>query len=115
MFHDIVWQSILDDVRHDEKLNKTKRIKEKLNIWFSFYTYFNHQKNNKMASKIPELWERCKAIANSNEEHLSDDPKEFAFAMGQIIYFLFTKSVAGKKTHALLEPFLQKTTQPYQD
>ncbi len=110
MFHDIMWNSILDDVRHDEKLEKTKRIKEKLNIWFSFYNYFNHKKNDNMPSKIPELWERCRAIANSDAEHLSDNPKEFAFAMGQIIYFLLTKSVAANKKHAMLEPFLQKTT-----
>lgn len=110
MFHEIMWNSIFDDVKHDQKTEKTTRIKEKLNIWFSFYQYFNNQKQEDMASKIPELLARCKLIANSDNEYLSDDPKEFAFAMGQVIYFLFTKSVAANKKHSLLEPFLQKTT-----
>ena len=110
MFHDIMQNSILDDVRHDKEYNKGYRIKEKLNIWFSLYNYFNNNKNNvHMASKIPELLEKCRKVANDNNEHLSDDPKEFAFAAGQIIYFLLNKSEAGNKTHALLEPFLQKT------
>lgn len=110
MFHDIMQNSILDDVRHDKEYDKGYRIKEKLNIWFSLYNYFNNKKNNvNMASKIPELLEKCRKVANDDNKHLSDDPKEFAFAAGQIIYFLLGKSEAGNKTHALLEPFLQKT------
>lgn len=110
IFDDIMYNSILDDVRHDEKYNKTYAIKEKLNIWFSLYNYFKKDKNSKsMASKIIELIERCRKIANNDDEHLSDD-KEFAFAAGQIIYFLLNQSAASNKTHALLEPFLQKTT-----
>src|SRR5690606_26662721 len=31
------------------------------------------------------------------------------FGAGQVIYYLFTKSQTAEKTHALLEPFLQKT------
>ena len=61
-----------------------------------------------MASKIPELTEKCKKIANDGD-HLSDSPEEFAFAAGQILYFLFTKSESSNKSHAVLEPFLQKS------
>lgn len=110
IFDDIMINSILDDLRHDEKNNKTYSIKEKMNIWFSLYNYFKKDKNSEnMASKIIELIERCRKIANNDNEHLSDD-KEFAFAAGQIIYFLINQSAASNKTHALLEPFLQKTT-----
>ncbi|MBI9068817.1 MAG: hypothetical protein JEZ09_16090, partial [Salinivirgaceae bacterium] len=35
MFDDMMRQSILDDIRHDKENDKTYRIKEKLNIWFS--------------------------------------------------------------------------------
>ncbi len=109
MFHDMIQKSIIDDIRHDKDHNKTYRIKEKLNIWFNLYNYFNNNQNTtNMASKIPELLDRCKLIANTDGEHLSDDPKEFAFAAGQIIYFLLSKSEGGNKTHAMLEPFLQK-------
>mgnify|MGYP005842886835 CR=1 FL=1 len=109
MFQDMIQKSIFDDIKHDKEHDKTYRIKEKLNIWFSLYNYFINQiKPENMASKIPELIERCKLIANNNDEHLSDDPKEFAFMAGQIIYFLLDKSESGNKTHAMLEPFLQK-------
>lgn len=106
MFNDIMYFSILDDIRHDDKYNKTIRIKEKLNIWFSLFNYFNKNQED-MASTIQDLIERCKEIANNDNEHLTSD-KEFAFAAGQIIYFLLNQSVASNKTHALLEPFLQK-------
>jgi len=110
IFYDIMSNSILDDIRHDKDHNKTFIIKEKLNILFSLFNYFIYNENSEnMASKIPELIERCKKIANNDNEHLSDDPKEFAFAAGQLIYFLLDKSEASNKTHALLEPFLQKT------
>lgn len=110
IFNDIMYNVIIDDIRHDKDHDKTYRIKEKLNIWFSLFNYFNKNKNlEDMSSIIPELIERCRKIANNDNEHLNDD-KEFAFAAGQIIYFLLDKSVSSNKTHALLEPFLQKTT-----
>ncbi len=110
MFQHIMLNSVIDDVQHDKDHDKTYNIKNKLNIWFSLYNYFNHNKNKEnMASKIPELLEKCRKVANNDGEHLSDDPKEFAFMAGQIIYFLLDKSESANKTHALLEPFLQKT------
>jgi len=110
MFDDMMIQSILDDVMHDQERDKEYSIKQKLNIWFSLYNYFNHTNKNRedMASKIPELTEKCRKIANEGEQ-LSDKPEEFAFAAGQIIYFLLSKSEASNKSHALLEPFLQKS------
>lgn len=108
MFDDMMFQSIKDDIIHDQEFNKAFSIKQKLNIWFTLYNHFSQNKNREnMASKIPELTEKCRKIANENE-HLSESPQEFLFAAGQLIYFLFTKSEAGDKSHALLEPFLQK-------
>ncbi|MFW6224696.1 MAG: hypothetical protein ACOC4B_00340, partial [Bacteroidota bacterium] len=110
MFQDIMSNSVIDDIIHDEEKNKTFSIKNKLNIWFSLFNFFNYNKNEEnMASKVPELLEKCRKVANNDGEHLSDDPKEFAFMAGQIIYFLLDKSESANKTHALLEPFLQKT------
>ncbi len=110
MFDDIMINSILDDIKHDKEYDRGYSIKEKLNIWFSLYNFFNQNKKREdMASKIPELLEKCRKIANNDNEHLSENPEEFAFAAGQVIYFLLDKSKAANKTHALLEPFLQKT------
>lgn len=110
MFDDMMIHSILDDIMHDEDYKNEYSIKQKLNIWFSLYNFFNHNNKNRedMASKIPELTEQCKKTANEGAS-LSDKPEEFAFAAGQILYFLFTKSKSSNKSHALLEPFLQKS------
>jgi CRISPR-associated protein Csh1 len=112
---DILLKSILIDLRNDEIRDRhhTKEysIKEKLNIWFSLYNYFDNQTNlNRidMATKFEELLVKTREIANNDNIHLSEDPAEFLFVTGQIIYFLLTKSAASNKTHALLEPFLQK-------
>ncbi|MBN2694901.1 hypothetical protein JXR93_09585, partial [bacterium] len=113
MFDEIMWNSIIGDLRKDElndKKQHTKEysIKEKLNIWFSLYNYFTNSYGRlDMSSKIPELLERMKRIANNQEEHF-ESVEEFAFGAGQIIYYLLNQSKASERTHALLEPFIQK-------
>lgn len=122
MFHNIMEETILDDMRHDEikvgkdgkKYNtKTTDICRKLNIWFSLWNYFGKEKTTNdltiMATKIEQHQERMRIIRDSKSNgHLKSDD-EFAFAVGQVAYFLLSLSKAGNKTHALLEPFLQKT------
>ena len=110
MFDEMVLLSVLDDIAHDEEGDKNFSIKQKLNIWFSLYNHFNNQHKNRedMASKIPELMEKCRKVAHHGE-NLSEDPAEFAFAAGQLIYYLLDQSESSNKSHALLEPFLQKS------
>ncbi|MDK2843011.1 MAG: CRISPR-associated protein Csh1 [Anaerophaga sp.] len=62
-----------------------------------------------MASRIPQLLEKMKQVANEDNVSFSNDPAEFAFGAGQVVYFLLTKSASSNKTYAMLEPFLQKT------
>ncbi len=109
MFHDIMKSSILDDIKHDNDYNKTKDIKEKLNIWFSLYNYFNNNKNDEdMVNKTKVLFEKVSKIAKNEQERMQSDD-EFAFASGQLIRTILNKSKTGERTHSLLEPFLQKT------
>ncbi len=111
MFDDMIRNSILDDIRHDKDHDKTFRIKEKLNIWFSLYNYFNNNKKSvDMINKTEQLFDRLKIIAKpeNNAERITTN-EEFAFASGQLIRTILNKSEAGERTHALLEPFLQKT------
>ncbi len=118
MFDDILYNTIIADLRADELKDgkyhsKEINIKNKLNIWFSLYDFFdfnNTQNKKNMASRIPELMNIVRSVANDNSAHLSDDPAEFAFAAGQVIYYLLTKSAASNKTYAMLEPILQKHT-----
>lgn len=111
MFHDMMQKSIMDDIKHDIKKDKEYRIKEKLNIWFSLYNYFNHNINlETMINKTEMLFERMKIIANpeNSSERIRTD-NEFAFASGQLIRTILNKSESGERSHALLEPFLQKS------
>lgn len=112
MFHDILKSIILDEIRHDEQHNKTNSIREKLNIWFSLYEFFDKPFKKgalgTMANLTEQLRQRVQLIADDAQEHVNND-NEFAFAAGQLIYYLLSQSETSNKTHALLEPFLQKS------
>jgi CRISPR-associated protein Csh1 len=110
-FRDILISGILSDVKRDEEHKNTWKISQKLNIWFSLNHHFDPSNSNfnglDMPSTIPQLMEKMRAVANEGAHF--ESPEEFAFGAGQVIYFLLGKSQAGNKTHALLEPFTQKT------
>ncbi len=114
MWDEILWNSIIADLR-DDKLEKSYHtrewnIKEKLNIWFSFYNFFGKPEGRiDMGSKIQEFIEKTRKIANDDNEHL-ETIEEAMFAAGQIIFYLLNQSKSSEKTHALLEPFLQKSS-----
>jgi len=110
IFNDIMQNSIIDDIRNDKEYNKTFIIKEKLNIWFSLFNYFvNSPSNiNTMVNKTELLFEKISRIAKNNNERMQTDD-EFAFASGQLIRNILNKSESADRTHALLDPFLQKT------
>lgn len=113
MFQDIMLKGVLDEIRADEykDRNHTKEyaIKEKLNIWFSLYNYFDNAKSKTdMINKTKTLLEKTKMITQNETQGIEND-EEFAFASGQLIRYLLGQSEAGDRSHALLEPFLQKT------
>lgn len=116
MFDEIMVNGILDDIRQDEykegSHSKGYQIKEKLNIWFSLYTFFDSTTNKTttdMVNKTELLFEKIKKITKENSDNKIDNDEAFAFAAGQVIYYLLNQSEASNRTHALLEPFLQKT------
>lgn len=108
-FEDICLTSIMDDIRsHDSKKNEYA-IKSKLNIYFSLHSNFDKNNNQKiMPSKIEEHKAEIAKVVAEEEAHFVTD-EAYAFGAGQLIYFLLSKSEASDRTHALLEPFLQKT------
>ena len=105
IWDEIMWNTIIADLRFERDYS----IKEKLNIWFSLYNFFDNNNLNRdnMASLIPQLTEKMREVANNDNAHFENE-KEFAFGAGQVIYYLLDKSKATDKKHALLEPFLQK-------
>src|SRR5690606_5009327 len=111
MFYEIIISSLIDDIKTDLKFNHTKYIQEKLNNLFSLNKNFDKQNKNfggiDMASKIPEYQENMRKLFKEDDYHIQTD-EEFAFAAGQLIYYILTKSQTSNKTHALLEPYITK-------
>ncbi len=113
MFDEMMKTSILEDIRIDEFKNeqhsRSYQIKEKLNIWFSLYNYFSQNKNREnMVNKTVELQDELKSIIENENLHIETD-SQFAFASGQLIWKILIQSKSANRSHALLEPFLQKT------
>ena len=111
MFDDMMFQSILSNIQHDEiktQCQYNNNIKTKINIWFSIYNLFNNnKKDNIMASKVTNLLEKMEAVAKG--ETNIETPEEFAFGAGQLVSYLIDRSAASNKTYAMLEPYLQKS------
>lgn len=110
---EIMLSAIAADIATDEYKNKKHNrffsIREKINFWFSLYNLFekNNLKIKNMVSKIEELKQRVRNIAENETLYLSSN-EEFAFAAGQIASYLIEQSEASNKTYALLESYLQK-------
>jgi CRISPR-associated protein Csh1 len=108
MFRDIMISVIIDDIRHDEYKNNMHshetRIREKLNIFFSLNKNFGGED---MGSKILPLQEKLKSLLSYPDTHIESD-EEFAFAAGQLVYYLIFQSEVANKTHSLMEPFISK-------
>lgn len=108
MLDEMMIATIMDDIRRDEDFNRKDAIKEKLNIWFNFWNYFaNNQNRTNMANRTVEILDRLQKIVENEQEHIQNDD-EFAFAAGQLIWKILIQSKSASRTHALLEPFLQK-------
>lgn len=111
MFDDIMYQSILSNIKLDTFENKrfewNNSIKKKINIWFSLYKMFNqNDKREYMVTKINELKNEISRVTKGETDLLS--PESFAFGAGQLVSYLMDRSVSTNKTYAMLEPYLQK-------
>lgn len=114
MFDDMMLLSIKADINCDEYKDnyhsKDYSIKEKLNIWFSLYNFFELNENLKrtdMKQNLEQHREMMQKLIKGNYDLNNDE--EFAFASGQLIYYIFSKSVSADKSYSKLEPFLQKS------
>ena len=59
-----------------------------------------------MASKLEE--QRVFMVALSQGEAILENDEQYAFAAGQVIYYLLHKSKTADKSYKRLEPFLQQ-------
>jgi len=104
VFYEMVFNSILDDIKNGTDYG----IKEKLNIWYSLFNFFNTKQQMNMVNKLKEYQDFVTALI-SGEELTDITDEKFAFAAGQAIEYLHSKSKSADKSHILLEPYLQQS------
>ena len=106
IFTDMVFSHIKDDIKNNNEYS----IKDKLNIWFSLYEYFDHNKNNNvtMASKLKDYQDFVSKLAVGQADLDKAEDTHFAFTAGQVIEYVIQKSKTDNKSYQLLEPYLQQ-------
>jgi len=103
-FNEMVFSSIKDEIKN----NNAYGVKNKLNIWYSLYKYFNTNNKINMVNKLKEYQAFVAAIIT--DESLTDITDEkFAFAAGQVIDYILSKSKSADNSYNLLEPYLQQS------
>lgn len=105
MFDDLCISIIKEQIQLNDDWEKTYQIKEKLAIYISLCKNFNEGED--MATQIIELQQATRELFENEENHLKSD-EEFAFASGQLIWFILSKSKSESKTHSLLNIFISK-------
>ena len=104
IFDEMVFNAIKDDIKN----NNDYGIKEKLNIWYSLYEYFNTKNKINMVNKLKDYQNFVAAIlADDTLTDITDE--KFAFAAGQVINYILSKSKSADKSYNLLEPYLQQS------
>lgn len=105
MFDDLCISIIREQIKLNDDWGKTYKIKEKLALYVSLYKNFN--KGEDLATTIKDLRQKIEVLLENDEMHLESD-KEFAFASGQLIWYILSKSKSESKTHSLLDIFISK-------
>jgi CRISPR-associated protein Csh1 len=113
MLEDILLTGIMDDLRLDRYENRQHsedaNLRRKLNVLFSLHSQFQPHQFNPifMPSQLNELRPFMSRLATG--EGSIDTDEQFAFAAGQVIYYIQSKSKSEDRSYARLEPFLQQT------
>jgi CRISPR-associated protein Csh1 len=105
MFDDLCISIIREQIKLNDDWDKTYKIKEKLALYISLHKNFNKGEN--LATTIKDLRQKIEVLLENDEMHLESD-KEFAFACGQLIWYILSKSKSESKTHSLLDIFISK-------
>lgn len=78
-----------------------KLAQKQLNLYFALNKYFNKQEND-----MDNIRENLRNKINSEHQKEIQNDLEYSFAVGQIIYFLQTKSKAKKRTQDFVNQFI---------
>jgi CRISPR-associated protein Csh1 len=104
---------VFNGIQDDLKQSNPYGIKDKLNIWFSLYEKFNPNFNpndKTMASKLKDYRQFMEILAEDKADISATSLEEFAFAAGQVIYYILQKSKSADTSYQRLEPYLQQVS-----
>ncbi|WP_160711330.1 hypothetical protein [Chitinophaga solisilvae] len=104
IWDEMAFNAILDDVKKGNKYE----VKEKLNIWYSLYDFFNNDKSIDMINKLKEYQDFVTSVIKG-ESPMEVTDEKVAFAAGQLIEYLHSKSESADTSYKLLEPYLQQS------
>jgi CRISPR-associated protein Csh1 len=109
IFKEMVFNGIHDNI----KQNNPFAVREKLNIFFSlfekFFSHFTPKTNTTMASNLINYRQFMEDLVEGKADLTETYLEKFAFAAGQIIYYLSQKSNTTDTNYQILEPYLQMT------
>lgn len=74
-----------------------------LNLWIALKIYFDKKGEKEM--KINNIQEQCKQIVLKNEKITTDE--QYYYLIGQVAYYLLSKSKASKLTQDITSPFIK--------
>jgi CRISPR-associated protein Csh1 len=108
IFDEMVFNAIKDDIKNNKDFKVKEKVKEKLNIWYSLYEYFNTNNKINMVNKLKD-YQDFVAVIIADETLTDITDEKFAFAAGQVIEYILSKSKSADNSYNLLEPYLQQS------
>ena len=99
---EVVERTLVDDLNLGIKF--TNNSKRAMNLWIAFKDYFN-EKGESEEMKLNNIQEKCKNIVLEGNTIETDE--EYYFLMGQVAYYLLSRSKASKLTQDVTEPFIK--------
>ncbi|HFU75390.1 MAG TPA: hypothetical protein ENK66_04010 [Arcobacter sp.] len=105
IFDDICISIIREQIKENKDWGNTYKIKEKLALYLSLHKNFH--KGEDLATQVIELRETVSELIENEDKHLMSD-EAFAFASGQLIWYILKMNKSETKTHSLLDIFISK-------
>lgn len=99
---EVVERTLVDDLNLGIKF--TNNSKRAMNLWIAYKDYFN-EKGESEEMKFNNIQEKCKNIVLEGNNIETDE--EYYFLMGQVAYYLLSRSKASKLTQDVTEPFIK--------
>lgn len=93
-------RAVLSAVRE----NSLDLVSQRLNLRLSLQSYF--KRNKEGAMEISEIRQLVEQKINGSGEEQFESEEEFFYGVGQLLYFLFTRSKAANKKMSMINPFI---------